>query len=182
VRIVVVHMGRNGSAQLSYGTAMKSSGKKRVLVLSLIAVLAAITGCSSNKSLAQQWGDRQLGRSVKRDLGKDPKYKFPDVDPVAFDGTVQLTGFVDTLEERQRAAEIAAHTTGVREVVNSISLKPTPTGKAPIREGATNAPPPGTSTAPQPPASTAPAPTEQPSPPTEPPPGQPPTPPAQPPQ
>jgi osmotically-inducible protein OsmY len=36
---------------------------------------------------------------------------------------VQLSGFVDNGSQKDRAAEIAKNTTGVKEVKNNISLK-----------------------------------------------------------
>ena len=41
---------------------------------------------------------------------------------------------VETEEQRKQAAEIAAGVPGVRQVVNEIMLKPTPTGRATIRD------------------------------------------------
>jgi hypothetical protein len=51
-----------------------------------------------------------------------------------FDGVVQLSGFVNSEEQKRRAEELARQVPGVVEVQNSISLKPnagayTPTGR-----------------------------------------------------
>jgi len=125
---------------------MKKS-KSVLECLALIVLLAmgtGLAGCKSSgdRSLAQKWGDRQVAKAVSKKLKSDPQYKYPDVKPVVYEGTVQLTGFVDTPEHRQRAAELASHATGVREVVNSIALKPTPTGREMVN---TNAPVPTSS-------------------------------------
>lgn len=115
--------------------------------LSTVALLAmglglGLTACKSGseRSMAQQWGDRQVAKGVKKELAKDPKYKYGDVRPVVYEGTVQLTGFVDTLEQRQRAAELAAQAKGVRQVINNIALKPTPTGREEFNTNTLSAP------------------------------------------
>ena len=108
-------------------------------VLALLALGLGLTGCKSDdRSMAQEWGDRQVARGVKKELSKDDMYRYPDVVPVVHDGIVQLTGFVDNQEQRQRAAQLAARAKGAREIVNIIELKPTPTGRSEGR--ATNAP------------------------------------------
>ena len=71
---------------------------------------------------------------VKKALARAPIYKYDDVKANVFNGNVQLTGFVETEEQRKQAAEIAAGVPGVRQVVNEIMLKPTPTGRATIRD------------------------------------------------
>lgn len=102
-------------------------------------VLASLTGCSMFRS--EERGERTAGRvvddthlvaKVKDALKSEPVYKFSDVDVKAFNGVVQLSGFVNSLEQKQRAAELAQRVEGVAQVVNSIALKPevpTPTGR-----------------------------------------------------
>jgi len=51
-----------------------------------------------------------------------------------YNGNAQLTGFVDTEEQRTRAAELAAGVQGVTQVINEITIKPSPTGRAQIRD------------------------------------------------
>jgi hyperosmotically inducible periplasmic protein len=113
---------------------------KCLSVLTLLVVGLGLTGCKSDdRSMAEKWGDRQVARGVKKELSKDPMYHYTDVVPVVHDGVVQLTGFVDTPEQRQRAAQLAAQAKGATQVINTIELKPTPTGRPTGR--ATNAPP-----------------------------------------
>ena len=47
----------------------------------------------------------------------------PDIDGLTFKGTVQLSGFVDTAEQKSRAEQIAAGVTGVSSVRNNITVK-----------------------------------------------------------
>jgi osmotically-inducible protein OsmY len=82
-------------------------------------------GCerSSSVSTAKFVDDDDTSSRVRSALKADTAYKFPDVKVTTFQGTVQLSGFVDNGSQKDRAAEIAKNTTGVKEVKNSISLK-----------------------------------------------------------
>jgi hyperosmotically inducible periplasmic protein len=111
--------------------------KKMFLVGGMCATFA-LTGCE----MLNHHGDRTMGRrlddstitsTVKHDLNREPVYKFGDVDVKTFDGVVQLSGFVDTDDQKNRAGEIARQAEGVTQVVNNITLKPQgnlqPTGR-----------------------------------------------------
>ena len=113
--------------------------KKIVLVTGMSAALA-LTGC---EMMNHHEGDRTAGRAlddktitatVQQDLNREPGDKFGDVDVKTFDGVVQLSGFVDTQDQKRRAGEIAQRAEGVTQVVNNITLKPegqnlAPTGR-----------------------------------------------------
>ncbi len=116
--------------------------KLRILMLGMgAAAIIGLAGCASTRE-----GDRTAGRvvddnrithAVEANLSREPVYKFNDVDVKTFDGVVQLSGFVNTEDQKRRAAELAQKVDGVVQVVNSIALKPqqlSPTGR-------TNAPP-----------------------------------------
>jgi hypothetical protein len=70
---------------------------------------------------------------------------------------VQLSGFVNTEQQKDRAGEIAEHVPGVANVVNNISLKPQqpsmPTGRTDSYWTPPNQPPPPQTTPPAPPSS-----------------------------
>ena len=95
-----------------------------------IALGLWLCGCASSggRSWAQKRGDDQVASNVKKELSKDSKSTYRDVGAVVYDGTVQLVGFIDTPEQKTRATDLALRAKGVREVVNSIAVKPTPTG------------------------------------------------------
>jgi osmotically-inducible protein OsmY len=104
--------------------------------------LLGFSGCESTehrssdeRSYGRQADDKNLTQSVENGLKREPVYKFNDVDVKTFAGVVQLSGFVNTEDQKNRAAEIAQQTPGVSQVINNIALKPvtpTPTGRAPI--------------------------------------------------
>lgn len=101
----------------------------------LLAMALGATGChSTDRTTGQAINDKMTAFNVNRALGSDPVLKFPDVKVNVYNGSAQLTGFVNTDEQRTRAAEIAAGVQGVSQVVNEITLKPTPTGRAAIKD------------------------------------------------
>lgn len=114
--------------------------KKIVLVggLSAVTVLTSLTGCStwghkdSDRSAGRVVDDRRITSAVEDQLKTEPVYKFSDVDVKTFNGVVQLSGFVTTEDQKERAGSLAEHVPGVAQVVNGITLKPeplTPTGR-----------------------------------------------------
>jgi hypothetical protein len=119
------------------------------------ALLVGVSGCSTPDRTSQQvWSDNRTERHVKKALKKSPTYKYNDVKAVAYGGNVQLTGFVETEEQRYHAAEIASGVKGVRQVINEIMIKPSAVGRSTIRDPLghetgrvmldTNSPPPST--------------------------------------
>lgn len=91
-----------------------------------MAILA--TGCAPGnryeRSTGESIDDRATTSRVKSALGDDPRFKYPSVSVTTFKGTVQLSGFVDTSEQKSKAAEIAKKVAGVKDVENHISVKP----------------------------------------------------------
>jgi hypothetical protein len=109
---------------------------KNVGVAGLLALLIAAAGCHSHdRTTGQAINDKMTAFNINRALGNDPIMKYPDVKVNVYNGTAQLTGFVDSDQQRAKAAEIAAGVPGVTQVINEISTKPpTPTGRAAIRD------------------------------------------------
>ena len=101
------------------------------------AALAGLTGCQTwgqhgERTAGRMVDDHSITRSVKSELRNEPVFKFNDVDVRTYNGVVQLSGFVNTEEQKRRAADLAQHVPGVSQVVNAITLKsetPTPTGR-----------------------------------------------------
>ena len=107
----------------------------RVLgTVSLLALAFASAGCHSDRPTGQVINDSMTAHNVKSALSHDPMYKFEDVDVKVYNGNAELTGFVNSDQQRTRAAEVAAHVPGISQVINEIMLKPTPTGPAAIRD------------------------------------------------
>jgi osmotically-inducible protein OsmY len=103
--------------------------------------MLALTGCQMINRHTEETSGRTAGRTlddatitstVKDKLKSEQVYKFNNVDVTTFDGVVQLSGFVNTDDQKRRAGELAQQVDGVTQVDNNISLKPSgnlqPTG------------------------------------------------------
>jgi len=92
----------------------------------LSGLMLALTGCGSDKpprTAGETIDDQAIGRRVQEALGADPAYKFPDVKVTAYEGKVQLSGFVDRDEQKGQAEQIARKVPGVKDVQNQIVKK-----------------------------------------------------------
>lgn len=67
--------------------------------------------------------DSALTAKVKAALVKDLRLKGFNISVETYQGTVQLSGFVDSKEQVERAAQIAASVEGVATVKNSLIVK-----------------------------------------------------------
>ena len=95
------------------------------LLLGTTAMIAT-TGCAGDKdsrSTGQYIDDKSLITRVNHALNDNPDYKFSDVDVDAFRGKVQLSGFVDTSDQKSKAYDIAKGVEGVQDVINNITVK-----------------------------------------------------------
>jgi hyperosmotically inducible periplasmic protein len=102
----------------------------QILALSLsiaaLAFTAALTGCAGDRyeqSTGEYIDDTGINTRVKSALGDDSQYKFDDVKVTTFKGTVQLSGFVNSAEQKNRAEEITRQVRGVRDIVNNITVR-----------------------------------------------------------
>jgi hypothetical protein len=114
--------------------------KKIILIGGVTAAVAltGLTGCQTRsagdaRTQGQIVDDNKITRTVQTELRNEPVYKFNDVDVRTYGRVVQLSGFVATEQQRNRAGELAQQAPGVARVVNSIAIQPdttlTPTGR-----------------------------------------------------
>ena len=106
--------------------------KTIVLTASLAVGAAGIVGCdrqagarggpASERTAGEELDDKTLTANVKGALHADPM-KFPDVQVTTYRAVVQLSGFADTRDQRNRAEDIAKQVPGVQKVENNISVK-----------------------------------------------------------
>jgi osmotically-inducible protein OsmY len=112
---------------------------RTVFVTSLLPVCSAaliFTGCDrdrtsmgrpaqeTERTVGQKVDDKQLGSRVKDALDDNAAYKFPDVKVNVYGGRVQLSGFVQTREQKTKAEDIAKSMTGSGVTVeNKITVK-----------------------------------------------------------
>ena len=97
-----------------------------ILGLSSLALVCGVTGCAGNRyeqSTGERIDDHGTSSRVKSALSDDTQYKYGDVKVQTFKGTVQLSGFVNTKDQKSKAGEAVKNLSGVKEVVNNISVK-----------------------------------------------------------
>jgi osmotically-inducible protein OsmY len=104
-------------------------------------ILITSTGCESmtgttrhdERSEGRVLDDKNITTGVQKGLDSEPAFKFTGVKVNTFAGIVQLSGFVNTDDQKQRAEALAEGTPGVRQVINGIAIKPemptAPTGR-----------------------------------------------------
>ena len=91
-----------------------------------LALVQTQTGCSATatrQSTGEYVDDAAITAKVKAALVRDPVVKALDVEVETFKSTVQLSGFVDTPEQKAQAERVAASVNGVQNVRNNITLK-----------------------------------------------------------
>lgn len=91
--------------------------------LSLIAMQSGCAATPTKESTGEFVDDATITTKVKAAFVKDEVVKALDVNVETFKGIVQLSGFVDTAEQKYRAAELARRVRGVQDVKNNITVK-----------------------------------------------------------
>jgi hypothetical protein len=74
-----------------------------LIVLSVAAI--GLTGCAGSRyerSTGEYIDDKGLNSRVNSALNGNPEYKFNDVQVTSFRGTVQLSGFVNTTDQKSQ--------------------------------------------------------------------------------
>jgi osmotically-inducible protein OsmY len=109
--------------------------KKLTNTYAVVAVLSlsvlAWTGCHStgsqyDRSTGRYVDDKALTSRVEDALKDHPVYKLEQVEVRSYRGTVQLSGFVATENQKEEAGETASRVAGVYGLENNISVMPDP--------------------------------------------------------
>lgn len=127
----LIELGRGSYVKQSHivdtqgGQAMKISTKLNSLFICIVlSMAAACTTSPSARPVGVALDDTLISTRVKTALAGDPEVKARDVQVETFRGTVQLSGFVDSREDIQRAIDIAKRVEGVQDVQNKMTVKP----------------------------------------------------------
>lgn len=80
-------------------------------------------GTATKASTGEYVDDTATTAKVKAEFVRDQVVKAGDVNVETFKGTVQLSGFVNTSEQKERAGKLAEAVPGVKEVKNNIQVK-----------------------------------------------------------
>lgn len=114
---------KNTSTQM--GKSLRVFGT--ILFLGAMPLLLGVTGCTTGSRYEQSTGEKiddhgTTGR-VKTALADDNLYKYGGVIVETFKGTVQLSGFVNSTDQKNRAEDLAKKVLNVKQVVNNITVK-----------------------------------------------------------
>lgn len=94
-----------------------------VLALAFTAMLAACAGTATQESTGEYIDDTVVTSRVKSVLLNDPNVSGLAINVETYRGTVQLSGFVKSAGERNRAVQLARDVKGVRQVRNDILIR-----------------------------------------------------------
>ena len=100
--------------------------RKTLSLLCLTALLALAFGCSSSptkEGTGEVIDDTTITAKVKADIFQSPTLKSAEINVETFKGVVQLTGFVASQADIDKAAEVARMVQGVKSVRNDMRLK-----------------------------------------------------------
>lgn len=105
---------------------MQRTLKNLVFVAGIGASVVAMTGCANTggRSAGRYMDDRSITHKVENALEEDPVYKYPAVKVATYRGVTQLSGFVDTDEQKRRANEVVRTVMGPAEIINNIVVRP----------------------------------------------------------
>lgn len=96
------------------------------LAACLLVAAPIIAGCAggpSRASTGQHIDDATITAKVKSQLLADPQVSGLQVSVETFKGQVQLSGYVNSSDERSKAEQIARQVGGVRTVANDLIVK-----------------------------------------------------------
>ena len=97
-----------------------------ILSVSALAIAGGLSGCAGDRytqSTGERIDDKADSSRVKKALGADTQYKYEDVNVQTFKGVVQLSGFVNSRDQKNRAGDLAKKVQGVKDVENNITVK-----------------------------------------------------------
>jgi hypothetical protein len=92
----------------------------------LAILMVSLLGCASNSKQAgtgEYFDDTAITTKVKAAIFNEPTLKSAEINVETFKGVVQLSGFVSSQADINRAVEVARSVKGVKSVKNDMRLK-----------------------------------------------------------
>jgi hyperosmotically inducible protein len=118
---------RKGEVQLSGFVDNQSQMDRAVTIAKGVEGVKKVDNKMSLKTTSTTMGDKiddgVITTKVKAALLGDSTVKSSDIGVVTRDGEVQLSGFVDSQSQIERATEVAKGVEGVKSVINEMSIK-----------------------------------------------------------
>jgi len=96
------------------------------IVASLISI-GSVSGCAvtdGQSTVGQYTDDTAITAQVKAKMAEDTSVSASRISVETLKGTVQLSGFATSQAEKDKAAQIAASVSNVKNVVNNIIVRP----------------------------------------------------------
>jgi hyperosmotically inducible protein len=117
---------RRSSVQLmlTRSTAMRLANARIALVLAI--VLSSLLGCAgtaTKEGTGEYVDDAVITTKVKAAIFNEPSLKSAEINVETFKGTVQLSGFVNSRADINKAVDVARGVQGVTSVKNDMRLK-----------------------------------------------------------
>jgi len=104
-------------------TPIKKNINLLLLAASFGALIAGCAGTPTKDSTGEYVDDSTVTAKVKEALVADDAVKAFDIHVVTFKGSVQLSGWVDSGDQKSDAKRDAESVRGVKDVENNISVK-----------------------------------------------------------
>jgi osmotically-inducible protein OsmY len=99
---------------------------KRIFNVIFAILLASVLGCASSSTkegTGEYFDDTAITTKVKAAIFNEPSLKSAEINVETFKGTVQLSGFVGSRADINKAAELARGVNGVKSVKNDMRVK-----------------------------------------------------------
>lgn len=94
-----------------------------ILAAVFLATAAGCAGSRTQESTGQFVDDAAITTKVKTAIFNDPDLKTNEIGVETYRGVVQLSGFVTSQSEINRATQVARSVNGVRSVRNDLHLR-----------------------------------------------------------
>ena len=98
----------------------------RLFAFILVILFASLLGCASTatkEGTGEYFDDTAITTKVKAAIFNEPTLKSAEINVETFKGTVQLSGFVSSAANIDKAVEIARGVKGVTSVSNNMRVK-----------------------------------------------------------
>ncbi len=98
----------------------------RFSTLFLIALMALLLGCASTskqEGTGEYFDDTVVTTKVKAAILNEPSLKSAEINVETFKGVVQLSGFVNSQADINKAVEVVSRVNGVKSVKNDMRVK-----------------------------------------------------------
>ncbi len=89
----------------------------------LLATLFGCAGTSTKEGTGEYFDDTVITTKVKAAIFNEPSLKSAEINVETFKGTVQLSGFVGSRADINKAVEVARGVAGVTSVRNDMRLR-----------------------------------------------------------